>query len=601
MFFKKKKELTPEEIQARKQLQAFKEGVASVRDIISPSSFEVTFNYIKLGSFFARTLFVYDYNRFLYSGWLSPVVNNEIPMDISIYVHPQDTGEILRKLKTKSTQLESTMAMEAEKGLIRNPFEEATYADIEDLRDMLTTAQSKMFKQHIYITVYGETLDQLNDYTQELENALGTQSVLTKHTNLQMEQGFNSTLPMGKDELNIGRNMDTNAVSTSFPFVSATLTNNEGILYGANKINNSLIIFDRFKLQNYNSIILATSGAGKSYAAKIELLRQLMFDADIIVIDPEREFETLCTTVGGTYIDIHLNSGQRVNPFDLPQGIIEYDEGKNAFKSNVVILTGLLRVMLGDFTDKESNLMDKALVETYAAKGITEDPKTHHLKPPLFSDLKNILESMPGGEDMALRLEKFTDGTFAGLLNDHTNVSMANRFVSFCIRDLDEELRPVAMHSVLNFIWNKVKSERKKRILVVDEAWMLMKHDDSAQFLYAIAKRGRKYYLGLTTIGQDIGDFLKTEYGKPLISNASLALLLKQHPSQADLVKEVFDLTEAEKNFLLQCEAGEGVFIAGQNHAIIQVIHSEMEDSLATTNPEQLQELEQEAEDIGGI
>lgn len=594
-LFKKKQPLTEEEIRQRNQDQAFQSGIASVRDLIAPSSFEITFDYLKIGNTFARTLFVYEYPRFLTSGWLTEIINIDIILDVSIFIYPQNTEAVLKKLRSKSTQIESSLSMEAEKGLTRNPSLEATYSDIEDLRDTITTGQSKMFQQGIYVTIYANSLDKLNEDTQSLENLFGIHMVFTKHANLQMEQGFNTCLPMGKDELLVNRNMDTEAASVSFPFVSSTLTNNEGVLYGANKINNSLVIFDRFKLQNYNSIILATSGAGKSYSAKLEILRQLMFDADAIVIDPEKEFEDLCEAVGGSYINIHLNSEQILNPFDLPQNMSDFEDQRDALRSNVIILNGLLRVMLGELTDEEKNILDKALVETYATKGITEDPSTHHLTPPLMSDLKSVLESMPGGESMALRLGKFTDGTFAGLFNDYTNVSLANRFVCFSIRDLEEDLRPIAMYSVLNFIWNRVKSERKKRILVVDEAWTMMKYEDSAQFLYAIAKRGRKYYLGLTTIGQDIGDFLKNEYGKPLISNASLALLLKQHPSQGDLIKEVFDLTDAEKNFLLSCGTGEGLFIAGLNHAIIQIISSETEDALVTTNPEQLNALEEES------
>lgn len=587
----RKRPLTAEEIQQRQQAQAFQTGVMSIRDMISPSSFEVTFDYIKLGETFARTLFVYEYPRFLDSSWLFPVINVDVVLDLAIYVYPQNTEDVTKKLRSKSSQIESSLTMESEKGLVRNPYLEATYSDIEELRDKLVTGQSKMFKQAMYITIYGDSIDKLNESTKVLENMFGTQLVFTKHANLQMEQGFNSTLPLGKDELMVSRNMDTEALSVSFPFISSTLTNNEGVLYGANKVNNSLIIFDRFKLQNYNSIILGTSGAGKSYAAKLEILRQLMFDADIIIIDPEKEFGELCNAVGGSYININLNSEQVINPFDLPQNLTDYEDQRDALRSNIIILTGLLRVMMGELTDEESNILDKALVETYAAKGITEDPATHHLTPPIMGDLKQILESINGGENMALRLGKFTEGTFSGLFNDHTNISLANRMVCFSIRDLEEDLRPIAMYSTLNFIWNKVKSDRKKRILVVDEAWMLMKYNDSAQFLYSIAKRGRKYYLGLTTIGQDIGDFLKSEYGKPLISNASLSMLLKQHPSQASLVQDVFDLTDAEKNFLLQCNTGEGLFIAGLNHAIIQIIRSVVEDSLVTTNPEELKKM----------
>lgn len=591
MLFDKKEELSPEEIEYRKQMRTFQAGVSSIRDMISPSSFEVNFDYFKIGSIFARTLFTYEYPRFLYSGWLSPIVNIDIPLDISMFIYPEITEAVAKKLRAKSSQIESSLIMEQEKGNVRNPYLETTYGDIEELRDKLVTGQAKMFKQALYITVYGQSLDELNDFTKVLENMLGTQMVFTKHANLQMEAGFNSSLPMGKDELGVTRNMDTEAVSVSFPFVSSTLTNNEGILYGANKLNNSLIIFDRFKLQNYNSIVLATSGAGKSYATKLEVLRQLMFDADIIVIDPEKEFEALCRAVGGTYININLNSEEVVNPFDLPQNLTDYEDLRDAFRSNIIILTGLIKIMLGNLSDEEANLLDKALVETYATKGITEDPSTHHLTPPLMSDLKAVLESMQGCESMALRLEKFTDGSFAGLFNDYTNVSMGNRFVCFSIRDLEEDLRPIAMYTILNYIWNKVKSDRKKRILAVDEAWVMMKYADSAQFLYSIAKRGRKYYLGLTTIGQDIGDFLSSEYGKPLISNASLALLLKQHPSQIDLIQEIFNLTDSEKNFLLRCEVGEGLFIAGLNHAIIQIISSQGEDSLITTNPQQLEQM----------
>lgn len=597
-IFKKKQPLTEEEILKRAQEQAFQEGTTSIRDFIAPASFEVTYDYIKLGGTFARTLFVYEYPRFLESSWLSDVINIDLSMDISIFIYPQNTGEVLKKLRAKSSQIESSLTMEAQKGLTRNPFLEATYSDVEDLRDNLTTGQSKMFQQGIYITLYRDSLEGLSEDTKTLENLLGTHMLFAKHATLQMEQGFNSTLPAGRDELMVHRNMNTEAVAVSFPFSSSILTNNEGILYGANKINNSLVIFDRFKLPNYNSVVLATSGAGKSYAAKLELLRQLMFDADVVVIDPEKEFETLCEAVGGSYINIHLNSRQILNPFDLPQNIADKEDQKEALSSTIIILTGLLRVMMGQLTDEENNVLDRALVETYAAKGITEDPATHRLTPPLMSDLKSVLESMPGGESMALRLGKFVDGTFAGLFNNYTNASLANRFVCFSIRDLEEDLRPIAMYSILNFIWNRVKSDRKKRILVVDEAWTMMKYEDSAQFLYAIAKRGRKYYLGLTTIGQDIGDFLKSEYGKPLISNASMALLLKQHPSQADLIKEVFDLTEAEKNFLLSCAPGEGLFVAGLSHAIIQIIRSDEEDLLVTTNPEQLKKMGEESADV---
>lgn len=592
---------SPQELAARqyaeKQAEAERvvnEGMATMRDIIAPAAIQIEFNYIRLGNYFLRSFFVYSYPRFLYTDWLSPIINADFAIDTSMFIYPVNSKDILQKLRTKSAQIQSTASEQAQKGLVRDPVLDTAYQDVEELRDTLQKGESKFFKSSLYFTIYAKTLEELDSLTGYIENLLGGQLVLTKQTLLQQEQGMNSTLPYCRDELLTTKNLDTGALSTFFPFVSSDLSRNEGILYGINRHTNGLVIFDRFQLENANSVVLAKSGAGKSYAVKLELLRYMMFDSEVIVIDPENEYETLCNAIGGAYLDININSGNRINPFDLPKVTPENtDEAGDHLRSNILLIHGLVKVMLGgDISATEDNLLDEALVQTYATKGITMDPATHNLTPPTMVDLERTLASIKGAEKLAESLKKYTQGTFSGVFNELTNINLENKFVVFSIRDLEEDLRPIAMYMVLNFIWNKVKSERKKRILAVDEAWILMKYEDSAQFLYSIAKRARKYYLGLTTIAQDVEDFLTSVYGKAIVNNSSLTLLLKQHPATVDLVSGVFNLTQAEKYFLLNCELGEGLFFAGLNHIAIKVVASYQEDLLITTNPEQLNELE---------
>lgn len=592
VFSQKSKEDPFEAIKEAQKI--YREGVTTIRDIIAPEALDITFNYIRLGNYFVRSFFVLSYPRYLYAEWLSPIINFDITMDTSIYIYPIDTQAVMKKLRTKVGQIESRAAMEAEKGAVRDPQLETAYQDIEGLRDLLQRGESKLFHFALYFTIYSKDKDDLEEQTKRLESALNSQLVYVKQANLQQEEGFDSCLPMCRDKLHIAHNMDTGALSTGFPFVSSELTSNDGILYGINRHNNGLILFDRFNLENANSVVLAKSGAGKSYAIKLEILRSLMFNTEVFVIDPENEYESLCQAVSGSYLNISLNSPKRINPFDLPR-LSNAEEGRDALRSNVIMLHGLMNLVLGKMTASEDNIMDKALIETYATKGITGDPSTHHLRPPIMEDLQKVLLSINGGGDMSLRLRKFTQGSFAGLFNEQTNIDLENQFVVFSIRDLEDELRPIAMYIILNYIWNKIKSNIVKRILVVDEAWYLLKHEDSAQFLFSIAKRARKYYLGLTTISQDVEDFVNSPYGKAIITNSSLSLLLKQHPAAVDAVAKTFNLTEAEKYLLLSSEVGEGLFFAGLNHVAIATVPSYAEDALITTNPKQLQEMEKKS------
>lgn len=559
-----------------------------VRNLIAPSAMEVTQNYVKIGNKFAKTLFVFSYPRFLSSGWFSPIINLAKLFDISIFVHPVDTALALRNLRKKAAQMEAEISEKQEKGFVRDPMLETAFSDIEALRDKLQQAQERLFDTAVYITIYGDTVEKLNELEEVIVNIFESKIIYIKPAIFQQLEGFTSVLPLGQDKLEIRTPLNSGPVSSFFPFVSMDLTSEDGILYGINLHNNSLIIFDRFSLENAHQVVFAKSGSGKSYATKLEILRSLMMGTKIMVIDPEDEYKNLSDTVGGTYFKISLTSDQHINPFDIPI-IPQGEEAGDVFKSHILTLTGLLKIMLGDITVEEEGLLDRALTETYASRDITpENPKFLELEPPTLSDLETVLRNMEGGRSMAERLYKFTQGTYAGFVNQKTNIDINNRLVVFSMRDLEEELRPVAMYVVLNFIWNLVKSKLEKRVLVIDEAWVMMKYTEGAAFLFSLAKRGRKYYLGITTITQEVDDFLNSPYGKPIVTNSSLQLLLKQSPTSIETIAKAFNLTEAEKNLLLEAGVGQGLFFAGLRHVAIQVTASYFEDKIVTTKPQQL-------------
>jgi type IV secretory pathway VirB4 component len=580
----------------KKQIQEaqaiYEKGLVSIRDLIAPSAMEFTYSGFRVSGMFAKSYFVFNYPGFIETNWLSPIINFDVTMDISIFIYPIDNATIMKFLRNKVAQLRSSIAINAEKGNVRDPALEATLQDAEELRDALQRGTEKMFQTSLYFTVYSDDEKKLEKITKQLETMLGGKLVLIKPAFLQMEHAFNSCIPLAIDELGVVRNMNTGPLSTAFPFTSSDLTSNEGILYGLNRHNDSLIIFDRFKLENANSVIFAKSGAGKSYAIKLEILRSMMLGIDVIVIDPENEYESLATVVGGTYLRVSLNSEKRINPFDLPFEIkIKDEETKpgDLLRSNIINLQGLFNLMLGKLTPEEEALIDKALINVYALKGITIDtPDPGTLEPPTMEDFLHILQTMEGTESLTKRLEKFVTGTYSGIFNKPTNIDLKSGMVVFCIRDLEEQLRPIAMYVILNYIWNRVRSQLKKRILVIDEAWTMMQHEDSARFLYGLVKRARKYYLGISTITQDVEDFAHSPYGKPIISNSSLQLLLKQSPASIEALQKIFNLTEGEKYLLLNSGIGQGLFFAGNKHVAIQVIASYTEDKIITTNPEEI-------------
>ena len=575
--------------------QAFEQGITTLRDLISPSSLEIQSDYFRLGTKYGRTLYIYGYPRSLYTGWLSPLINIDEVLDISMYIYPVDTGVVMKNLRKKVTQLEASMNVNADKGRVRDPELEAAINDAEELRDQLQVGAERFFRFGLYVTLWADSLEELRFVQQKIETLFGQQMVFSKVASSQQEQGMQSCMPQCTDQLQIRRNMNTGAISTSFPFTSADLTQEKGILYGVNMHNNGLVIFDRFSLENANMVVFAKSGAGKSFTVKLEALRSMMIGSEIIIIDPENEYQKLCDAVGGSYIRLSLNSDVRINPFDLPK-VVDSEDANDALRANLVTLHGLLRLTLGGasvngqpaapLTPNEEADLDQALIDTYARAGITSDPLTHQSTPPTIINLYDTLLHMEGsGPQLAQRLRKYTSGTFAGIFSQQSNVDINNQMVVFNIRDIEDELRPVAMYIVLSHIWNVVRAEQKRRLLIVDEAWQLMQFEDSANFLFSLAKRARKYYLGLTTITQDVEDFMSTKMGRAIVTNSSMQLLLKQSSSAVDVLSDVFKLTDEEKKRLSNFPVGQGLFFAGSNHVHIQIIASQTEESLITTNP----------------
>jgi len=579
--------------------EIYEASALELKDILAPSAVEVKSRELNLGDSVARTFFVISYPRFLNENWSAPVINLDKVFDISIFIHPINSATMLKTFQKKVAEVESQIYTREQKGLVRDPQLDIAYKDLESLRDSLMQAQEKMFDVGVYITIYGATVPELDKVESEIRSILEAKLIYVKPALFQQEQGFKSVIPTCQDILSVHTKLNTSPLSSIFPFISFDLTSDKGILYGINRHNNSLILFDRFSLENYNSVIFAKSGSGKSYATKLEILRTLMFDTEVIIIDPEREYEYLAEAVGGRSFNLSLSSDHHINPFDLP--IPGPDESPtDILRSNTITLVGLFRVMLGGLTPEEDAIIDQAISETYALKDITPDSDFSTIEPPLMSDFELVLAGIEGSESLLQKITKYTKGTWSGFINQPTNVDINKKLVVFSVRDLEDELKPVAMYLITHYIWNAVRRELKKRLLVVDEAWWMMKSDDTASFLYSLAKRGRKYYLGLCTITQDVADFLRSPYGQPILSNSSIQLLLKQSPTSIDLLQQTFNLTDEEKYLLLESGVGEGLFFAGLKHVAIKIIASYTEDQIITSDPSQvlsLRKLKQEYEE----
>lgn len=595
--FKTKPKNTDLVAQQQQWAQSLSQGIVSVKDIIAPSAIEVDFDFIKIGTTYYRTLFVAGYPRFVQANWLAPLINFEHTLEVSMYAYPVEAKGVLDDLRRKITEMEATIATDIQHGHTIDPAVQAALEDAQVLQEELVKGAERFFQFALYVTIPADTKEELDNVSKQVESTLGSLLLVPKHATLQQEEAFKTTLPQGTDHIYITRNMDTTSLATTFPFISSSLTSNSGVLYGVNEHNGSLVIFDRFSQENANSVIFAKSGAGKSYLVKLEALRSLMFGTEIIVIDPEEEYKTLCEAIGGEYISFSFSSPAKINPFDL-SGI--YEEGENELGLKILSLHGLFKVIMGQLNPTEDAILDRALVATYKAKGITPDPATQKNEPPLMEDLYKVLLGMedPSAKGLADRIEKFVKGSLVGIFNQQSNIDIRNTFTVFSIKDMENELRPIAMYLILDFIWTRIKNDLRKRLLVVDEAWYMMQYPDSASFMYSIAKRARKFYLGLTTITQDVEDFLATDFGKAIVTNSSIQILLKQSPAAIDKVAEVFYLSEGEKHLLLASDIGEGIFFAGTNHVAIRIVASENEHALVTSKPEEILKMQQKSQDI---
>src|SRR3989338_2317382 len=567
--------------------EIYEAGVLELRDVIAPAALKIEPKQLLLGEKIVRTFFVVSYPRNLSDNWLSPVVNLDKVFDISIFVHPVDTAAVLRKFQKKVAEVQSQISIREEKGLVRDPMLDTAYRDLESLRDKLQTAQEKLFDVGLYLSIYGDNEKEVDKTEQEIRTMLESKLIFLRPALFKQEVGFQSVIPLGNDSLAVHSKMNSSPLSSFFPFVSFDLTSDRGILYGVNRHNSSLVLFDRFSLPNYNSVTFATSGSGKSYAMKLEILRSLMFDMDVIVIDTEKEYAALAQAAGGRFFDISLTSEHHINPFDLPP-LGEGESPADVLRSNIIELVGLFRIMLGGLTPEEDAIIDRAITETYALKDITPDADFANISPPLMSDFELILLGTKGGESLAQRLSKYTKGTWAGFINRPTNVDINKKLVVFSVRNMEDELKTVAMYIITHYIWNAVRKQLKKRLLVIDEAWWMMRAEDTASFLFSMAKRGRKYFLGLATITQDVNDFMKSSYGLPMLTNSSMQLLLKQSPAAIDNLQKTFNLTDEEKFLILESDVGEGIFFAGLKHAAIKIIASYTEDQIITSDPSEL-------------
>ncbi len=577
--------------------EIYQSGVLELKDVIAPSALKITPKELNLGEKVARTLFVISYPRFLEESWFAPIINLDKVFNVSIFIHPVDTAKILHHFQKKVAEVQSQISIREEKGLVRDPSLDTAYQDLETLRDQLMQAQEHLFDVGIYITIFADNDNELDKLESEIKSMLESKLIYVKPALFQQEQGFKSMLPIADDQLSVHSKLNSSPLSSIFPFVSFDLTENKGILYGINRHNSSLVLFDRYSLENYNSVTFAVAGAGKSYCTKLEILRTLMFDTDVLVIDPEKEYEYMAEATGGKYFNISLNSEHHINPFDLPVPA-EDESTSDVLRSNIINLVGLFRIMFGGLTQEEDAIVDRAITETYALKDITAESDFRNVEPPLLSDFELVLAGMEGSASLVERLTKYTKGTWAGFINRPSSVDINSKFAVFSLRDMEDELKPVAMYIVTHYIWNMIRRTKKKRLLVVDEAWWMMKSEDTASFLFGIAKRCRKYWLGLATITQDVDDFLKSPYGMPILTNSSMQVLLKQSPTVIDHIQQTFNLTDEEKYLLLESDVGEGMFFVGLKHVALKVVASYTEDQIITTNPEQVQQIQRAKKEL---
>ena len=581
------KKLSKKEV-LKKSFQ-FNFGEQDQIDLLSYSGLEENAAYLQMGEKYVRTLFISAYPYVASTGWLNSLINFNYDSDISYHIEQIDPLLALPKLNRKITELESTKRQMIKSGKvigseITDPLESAV-----QLKDKIQRGQEKLFQISIYIALSANSLSELNKITKILESVMSTYLFYTKTASFQQLEGLQSILPRGENVLSQKRNLDSSSAALTFPFVSSELVQESGILYGVNRANNSLVIIDRFSLNNANSIIFAQSGSGKSYTAKVEILRHLMQGTKVIVIDPEREYKQLAKSVNGTYIKLSATSQEKINPFDLSLSTGSKEQDLSEHVGN---LTEIISLMVGNLSAEERGVIDKAIMQTYKKFGylLKGAVKKKHTKQNTFPLLKDFYKTLKGmkQKDLCSRLERFVKGSLTNVFDSQTNIKLDNRLVIFDIKDLHESLRQIMMVVVANFVDSQVKSNPEKRILVIDEGWLLLEFEESARFISGLVRRARKYYLGVTIISQQAQDFLKQDYGRAIASQSSLRILMKQDTTTIKKVSEEFHLSEYEQHFLLTCDRGEALIIADLHHVGVKIVASRKEHPLLTTDPREI-------------
>jgi type IV secretory pathway VirB4 component len=560
-----------------------------IKELIAPPGSEFQTDYFQIGNIFGRSFIILDYPSYLFSGWLEKIINLDEALNISLYIYPMETSVVLKELEKQLARISAQMAEREEAGKVRSPELETAYRNVEELRDLLVQAEEKMVKLGFYLTLYENDKKALDQKTQKIIKNLESNLITVKTIMFQQKEAFFTTLPLCLDKLQSNYQLNTSTASSFFPFISSELIDEGGVFLGVNLQNAGLVILNRWQYENPHLVILARSGSGKSYTAKLEVMRNLMMGTDVLVLDPENEYRSIAEIYNGSFISLSLKGENTFNPLDLPP-VLENEDPFDVYKEHIADLMVLMQLIVGEkLSAEELAILDQAINQTYASFNILPDKDFSKIERfPTLNDLEKVLSGLTGGESLASKLYPYTQGNFAGFINKPTSVELDKRLIVFGLKDLPEILRPLGMFVVLNYIANRVKREMKKRLVVIDEAWWIMRQEIGAEFLLNMIKRGRKYNLAVTNITQDVEDFLNSPFGRPIITNSAITLLMKQSPAIIDLCGEIFVLSEGEKQFLLQAERGQGLLLVGRKKVPIYVLASYAEDQIIRSRPEQL-------------
>ncbi len=543
-------------------------------DLISYSGLEENTHHLIINNQLLKTIFISGYPYVASTGWLNNLINYNHDIDLSYHIDLINSIDALPKLQRKITELESTKRLMRKNGKLIGPDIADPLQSAISLRDKIIRGQEKLFQIGIYITIKANSLNDLEEKTKNIETILASHLFYTKNATYQQLDAYESTLPKAKDLINQKRNLDSTALSLTFPFISSELVQENGILYGINKNNNSLVIIDRFNLNNANSIIFAQSGSGKSYAMKIEIMRQLIKDVQVIIIDPEQEYKKLSEEFDGTYIQLSTNSKQKINLFDLELS----HQTKESLSDHIQNIISIISLMVDGLSSEDKSILDKAIINIY---------EKFKEETPILQNLYNEIQEL-GDQNLANRLEKFISGSLKEIFNFQTNIDLANNLIIFDIKDIADNLRQLIIMIISNFVNYQVKLNPKKRLLIIDEGWLLIQHEESAKFIASLTRRSRKYYLGVSIISQQANDFLNNEYGKVIASQSSLRILMRQDSTTIKNVVQEFNLSEFEENFLLTSDQGEALIIADTYHVAVKITASKHEHPIITTNPNEI-------------